>query len=463
MFATPRSQNRKTRGAMVAAIAAALGQPFMPWQQHVADVANELLPDGSPAFREVIVSVPRQSGKTTLTLSQEVERCTTRGRPQKVAYTAQTGSDARKKLLNDQVPILEKSPIWKQIRNVARANDNAGIVFSNGSRIDVLASNASAGHGRVLDLGIVDEAFDDIDDRREQSMLPAMITRPDAQLWVVSTQGTDASVYLNRKIELGRAAALEGVTSGICYFEWAIDLDDDIHDPASWWRGMPALGHTVTEQAVAHAKSTMTDGEFRRAFGNQRTRSSERVIPEVPWRVACRGDVAPSGVLSFAVDVSPDRDWSSIAVAGQGVVELVDHRGGTGWVVQRLVDLTATHGGTVTLETRGPVGALTVALRSAGVQVVELSTSDVTQACGAFYDDIADGKLKIRVGTHHDALDAAAAAVMKQPVADAWKWARRGMDPITPLVAATLAAWVSRQPAGEYTGGFHSLDDYLED
>jgi hypothetical protein len=416
----------------------------MPWQQHVADVANELLPDGSPAFREVIVSVPRQSGKTTLTLSQSVERCTMRDKVQHVAYTAQTGSDARKKLLNDQVPILEGSPLWKSVRRVARANDNAGVVFRNGSRIDVLASNASAGHGRVLDLGLVDEAFDDIDDRREQSMLPAMITKTDAQLWVVSTQGTDASVYLNRKVELGRSAALEGRTSGIAYFEWAIPEDADIDDPASWWLGMPALGFTQSIAAVEHAKQTMTEGEFRRAFGNQRTRSSERVIPEVPWRVACRPDVSPSGTLVFAVDVAPDRDCATIAVAGNGVVEVVDHRPGVGWVVDRVVELVARHSGSVALEARGPVGALIPALRAAGVTLVEASPGDVTQACGAFYDDIADGKVAIRIGSHHDALDAAVSAVMKQPVADAWRWARKGMEPITPLVAATLALWASR-------------------
>jgi phage terminase large subunit-like protein len=418
----------------------------MPWQRQVAEVANELLPDGTPAFREVIVSVPRQSGKTTMTLSQSVERCTMRDKPQHVAYTAQTGSDARKKLLNDQVPILEGSPLWKSVRRVARANDNAGIVFRNGSRIDVLASNASAGHGRVLDLGLVDEAFDDIDDRREQSMLPAMITKTDAQLWIVSTQGTDASVYLNRKIDLGRAAALEGRTSGIAYFEWAIPDDADIDDSASWMLGMPALGHTVTIAAVQHAKQTMSEGEFRRAFGNQRTRSAERVIPEVPWRVACRNDVSPSGALTFAVDVSPDRDYASVAVCGNGVVEVVDHRPGVGWVVDRVADLVASHGGSVALESRAPVGALTAALRGAGVTLVEASPGDVTQACGLFYDAIADGKVAIRIGAYHDSLEAAVSAVMKQPVADAWRWARKGMEPITPLVAATLALWASRKP-----------------
>jgi len=460
MFETPRSANRKTRGNIVAAIAQALGQPFMPWQQQVADVANEVLPNGLPAFREVIVSVPRQSGKTTLTLAQSVERCTMRDKPQHVAYTAQTGSDARKKLLNDQVPILEGSPLWKSVRRVARANDNAGIVFKNGSRVDVLASNVSAGHGRVLDLGHVDEAFDDVDDRREQAMLPAMITKTDAQLWVVSTQGTDASVYLNRKIELGRGAALEGRTEGICYFEWAVPESEDIDDPRTWWMGMPALGHTQTLEAISHAKLTMSEGEFRRAFGNQRTRSSERVIPEVTWRVACRDDVVPSGRLSFAVDVSPDRDWASIAVAGGGVVELVDHAPGVGWVADRMIQLTAEHGGVVALEQRAPAGALVPSLRAAGVQVSEMSSADVTSACGSFYDAIADSLVKIRISGHHVALDAAVSAVMKQPVGDAWRWARKGLDPITPLMAVTLAHSLSVGRVQMWSSEVIDLDDY---
>src|SRR5688572_29464794 len=98
-YQTPRSLNRPTRGVYVAKIARALGQPLMPWQSLVADVAGEMLPDGTPAFREVIVTVPRQQGKTTWLLAMEVERCTLRDRPQRVAYTAQTGSDARKKML----------------------------------------------------------------------------------------------------------------------------------------------------------------------------------------------------------------------------------------------------------------------------------------------------------------------------------------------------------------------------
>lgn len=417
----------------------------MPHQQLIADVGGELLPDGSPAFREVIVTLMRQQGKTTTLLSFSVERCTLRSTVQKVAYTAQTGSDARKKLIDDQVPILLGSPLAKSVRRVSRAQGSEGIIFRNGSRIDVMASSASSGHGKVIDLGQLDEAFDDVDDRREQAMLPAMITRDDAQLLICSTMGTDSSVYLNRKVDAGRAAALEGRTSGVAYFEWAIPLDEDVDDPAVWWRYMPALGLTISEAAVAHARTTMSDGEFRRAFGNQRTHSSERVIPIAAWRAVCSDAVAPVGALTYAVEVSPDRDWAAVVAAGRGsdgvlVVELIDYRPGVGWLADRCEQLIAAHGGTVVLEAGSPAA-------SAGVRdVKEISKADAVKASGAFYDAVADGELAVR---SDDRFDAALAAASKQPVGDAWKFGRKAGRDVCPLVAATLATFVARGDGAE--------------
>ena len=47
----------------------------MPWQQHVADVALEVDPaTGLLAYREVVVTIPRQSGKSSLALAIMVHR-----------------------------------------------------------------------------------------------------------------------------------------------------------------------------------------------------------------------------------------------------------------------------------------------------------------------------------------------------------------------------------------------------
>lgn len=414
----------------------------MPWQRLVVDVGLEVEPDGTPAYREVVVTVPRQSGKTTLVLAIQVDRCIAWGSPQRCAYTAQTGQDARKKLLDDQVPMLERSPLWAAVAKVNRAQGNEGVVFRTGSRIDVLASTETAGHGKTLDLGVIDEAFADYDDRREQSMLPAMLTRPSAQLLVPSTAGTDASTFLWRKVELGRRAVEAGRTDAIAYFEWSASDDADPDDPAVWFGCMPALGITQPLGAVQHARATMSDGEFRRSMLNQWTRNDERAIPASIWDAVCSPDVVPVDPLKLAVEVSPERESASLVVCGHGdrrAVELVDHRPGVSWVVERVAQVVDRSGAEVVVDAGGPAGALLADLDDAGVNVTRVGARDVVQACGAFFDGLSDGSISVRT---NDVVSRAAAAVSRRKVADAWAWSRSsvgGVD-VTPIMAASLAA-----------------------
>lgn len=425
-----------------------LGVPLMPWQQLVCDVGLEINPDtGRLAYRELVVTVMRQSGKSVFVLANEVDRCVSWDEPQRVAYTAQTGWDARRKLVDDHAPVVTRSPLNGLVDRVLRGAGNEGIVWKSGSRIDVMASTASAGHGRTLDMGIIDEAFDDLDDRREQAILPAMATRPDAQLLVVSTAGTSESVYLRRKVDTGRHAAEADVGSGVAYFEWSIPPDADVDDPEVWWEYMPALGWTITEPAVAHARQTMSDSEFRRGFGNQWTETaSDRVIAENLWAGVCDPNVEPSGLMQFGVDVLPDRSAAAIAVSGGGVVELVEHRPGVSWVADRAAELFARWGGTYVVDGGGPAVSVADDLERAGLPVTRLSSPDVAAACARIYDAIADGTVKVRTSV---ALDAAVETVAKKPVGDRFVWSRSASTgDVTPLMAATLAwaAGASSEP-----------------
>jgi hypothetical protein len=83
-------------GPAVARVARALGTPLMPWQQYVADVGGEVDERGGFVYSLVIVTVPSQSGKTTLMLAQSVQRCLMAAR-RKTWHTAQTGQAAREK------------------------------------------------------------------------------------------------------------------------------------------------------------------------------------------------------------------------------------------------------------------------------------------------------------------------------------------------------------------------------
>lgn len=436
-YATRRRDSRDTFGETVALVARGLGLPLMPWQAEVVDVYGEQL-DGRPAYRELVLTVPRQSGKTTLILAIMIHRALFYGKSQRIAYTAQTGHDARQKLLDDFVPILERSPFAALIERVYRANGDEAIIFGNGSRIEVLRNSISAGHGRTLDLAIIDEAFADEDDVREQALLPTMATKKDAQIVVVSTAGTERSLYLKRKVDQGRAASEADPGEGIAYFEWSASPDDDPFERSTWRAAMPALGLTVEESAVEHALASMTVNEFRRSYLNVWSTVSEQMIPQKVWAASCSAKVAPAGTLTFAVDVALDRSRGAIAVCdANGNIELIENRDGVSWIQQRVLELHRRWKGSVIVDGYGPASSFVDPLKALNVPIVVYRTADVVAACALFYDAILDKSISVKAD---DRLDKAIAAATRRAVGQTWLFQRNAPDAdISPLYAILLA------------------------
>ena len=79
--------------------------------------------------------------------------------------SAQTGNAARQKFKEDQKPLIEKrlSPL---VARFYMSDGNTSLVWKNGSRISVLDNTPTAGHGKTLDLAVIDEAFSDKDSTR---------------------------------------------------------------------------------------------------------------------------------------------------------------------------------------------------------------------------------------------------------------------------------------------------------
>jgi hypothetical protein len=415
----------------------------MPHQRLIADVGGEIDPEtGLPAYREVIWTMMRQSGKTIAVLSFKVHRALawSSPKPQRIIYTAQTGLDARKKLLEDEEPVLKRSVYWKAVSKTIHSAGQEGWTFKNGSRVSLTASGKGSGHGFSVDQGILDECWEDQDNRREQSMVPAMATIADAQLLVMSTMGTDASTYLNRKVEIGRAAAVKDKGSGIAYFEWSVPLDEDIENPDVWWEYMPALGRTISQAAVQHAFENMEEAEFRRAWCNQATKAAhDRIFPENTWSACCdpRTAVNRNEPVVLCVDVLPDRSYAAVCASDGKAVEVADHRPGTGWVVERCQELLQNWNATLCLDGGGPSASLAPDFENAGVEVKQLNTAGVAAACGQMYDAIADRRVRFRTDP---SLDEAVNGLAKRPLGDRFIWSRStSLADITPFMAGTLA------------------------
>lgn len=420
----------------------------MPWQRYVVDVALEIDPaTGLLAYREVVLTVPRQSGKTTLLLAAMVHRALGFGQRQSIVYTAQTRNHARQKWEDEHVATLEASalaPLFK----VRRANGNEAILWRNRSKHGITSTTKKAGHGDTLDLAVMDEAFAHEDDSVEQGLRPTMVTRPQPQLWPVSTAGTKTSTYLRGKVDAGRARVEAGRFSSACYFEWSAPHTADPGDPATWRACMPALGITVTEGTIRSEFENMKLPEFRRAYLNQwldEVPDEWTVIARAAWNALADPDSAIEGPVAFSADVNPDRTAGAIAVAGRRSdgkrhVEVVEYRVGTDWIVERLLDLRAAWSTcAVVIDAAGPAGSLIAPLEAAGVDVIKPTSREAAHACGQLYDGVEEDDIR-----HLDQapLSAALAGAQKRDLGDAWAWGRKASSvDLSPLVAATNASW----------------------
>jgi hypothetical protein len=361
-------------------------------------------------------------------------------------YAAQDRIHARAKWEDDHVAALQRSPFAGEFGVRYQRGDEA-IRWHNRSWHGITAPGEKAGHSDVLDLAVVDEAWA-LEAGLEQGLSPTMVTRPQPQLWVVSTAGTYRSAYLRAKVEAGRTRVARGSGGPVAYFEWAARPDQDPADPATWWGCMPALGRTITEARIRAEFERLSLADFARAYCNLWPESIPAdwlVIGEQAWRALADPRSEAVDPVAFAADVTPERSHAAIAVAGRrgdglGHGEVVDHRAGTGWVVPRLVELVQKwRPCAVVVDDTGPAGNLIAPLEAAGVEVVKPSARGMAHAAGDLFDAVAEATVRI---VPRPALDAAVAGAAQRPLGDGWAWARKGLSvDICPLVALSLARW----------------------
>jgi phage terminase large subunit-like protein len=263
-WATPRT-TRRTYGPQVASTARELGFSPLPWQRQALSVGLERS-GREAAYRDVLVSVPRQSGKSSLALSLIIWRLL--AEPDVlVLYGAQNRLSARRKLLHTWWPRLLRSPLASRFR-VFKGFGNEALFADNGSRLELVSAIESSAHGETTTLAIVDEAWVHQDAAVEQSIRPTLMTRPNGQMWVMSTAGTLKSSWWRQKLDAGRTSAELGITSGTACLEWAAPPDADPGDEAVWWQAMPALGRLVQPDTVRRDLAAMGAAQFRRGYLN---------------------------------------------------------------------------------------------------------------------------------------------------------------------------------------------------
>jgi phage terminase large subunit-like protein len=263
-WATPAVPGRDNFAGEVSAVARGLGfRGLMPWQAQVVGTGTEVAEDGLPSFRQVTVEVPRQQGKSfgilSLMLARAIETPGTM-----ISYSAQTRLSGRRRMIDVWWPRIRCSSL-RRLVGVRKGYGSEAFTFANGSMIMLASGTEASDHGDTLDLAVIDEAWAQRDAKIEQALRPAMLTRPHAQLWILSTAGNEFSAYFRQKVDEGRARCEMEVGGSSAYFGWSAPDDADPGDPATWRACMPALRITMTEETVAADFETMELSEFRRS------------------------------------------------------------------------------------------------------------------------------------------------------------------------------------------------------
>lgn len=446
--------------------------PLMPWQQHVANVAFEYDPDTNLfAYREIVLTVPRQSGKTALLLAVMLHRATRMGPRQFITYTAQNRLKALAKYRDEFIPIIEKSAYCRRgLYHERKEHGSEALLWANTSIFGIDAPTETSGHGPTLALGVIDEAFARPDDRVEEAMAPAMIAVRNPHLWILSTAGNEKSPYLYRKVLDGREH--DGLPSTTAYFEWSADMDADPNDPRTWWSCMPALGlmrddgSGITEAAIRAEldralRNTSEDGLklFRRAYLNQWVdipildSAAPKLIP-VDWFDACTDKRSRMrGRRVLVPDISKDRTSAAIVAVAQSTrvgkhVEVVEHKPGQGsdWVLPRLKEIAKDRSDIiVAAHLGGPVGSLEQELKAAfGDRFRPVSDAELSRGCGGVYSGIREGTFK-HLGS--PALRGAVEGASRSNRGDSWRFTRTSeLTDMTTLMGASVGWYVIDLP-----------------
>lgn len=427
---------------------------LLPWQRYVADVAGELDAAGHRRYRTVFLKVPRQQGKSQLLDAQMVAAARRVGR-RTVVYCAQDGNMARRRITDELARTKLRDVPYLRGRYRFLMGNNGGIVeFEDLSSIRALASNDKAGHGLTVDDAVLDEAFNFTSLTILNNLRPTMITRPDPQMWVVSTPGYGDDVLMLHFEELA-AIAVNDPDTRMAVFDWSATPDDDRTDPDVWARVMPSLGLTIDQADVADDLKIMPPAEFDRGYLARRPTAATVAALDLAGWAECRNTgnpLTPAGPVTVGLEVDTDRTRGVLAVAGaagERVAVVVDCQPGTRWMADAVRAQMHAHGRTVVAvwaDRRSGLGGVIDELAHVGIDVHEVTAGDVASAAGTMYDLTAGQTCGI-VHDEQPELDAAVTGSRRRPLGDgAWTYSKlESVNDVAPLAAATLAVAAFRQ------------------
>lgn len=463
--------------------ASEINQPLDPWQEFAAIHIGELLPDGRPRFRIIVIIVARQNGKTHLVavlcafwLFMEKQPLVL-GTSSNLEY-AKEAWEKTVQMGTAHPDLAAKLPDTEN-QGVRRTNGQIQMELSvptrTGStypypRYKIAAANRRGGRSLTINRLVQDEAREQSSWDAWNAAQPATNAVVDAQTLLISNQGDDTAVVLDSL----RSSALEGSDERVGILEWSAPDGARPDDEQALAMANPNAGRRVAMPVlVADARRAMEKGgkelaDFQTEIMCMKVRQLNPAINAVGW-ADCYSDgdlVMVRTRVALCLDVAIDQLHAVVVAAaviddderGQNLVriEAVEAWEGPGCLNRMARDLP----GIVELIRPKVIGwfpdgpAAAVAARLAerrpgkrsprwpprGI-TLEPITKDVCAVCMEFGDEITSGTI---LQNGDELIGAHVLGAEKLWQGDQWRFGRRDVGHVNAAYAAAGAVHLAR-------------------
>ncbi|HEV2784688.1 MAG TPA: terminase [Actinophytocola sp.] len=446
-------------------------RPFDPWQEWLVIHAGELLPDGRPRFRIVLVLVARQNGKTEVLVVLSLYWLFVEFR--KLILGTSTNLDYAKESWEKALALAEETDdLADEIapRGIRRTNGEQTLTTVDRCRYKIAASNRRGGRSLTVHRLIGDELREHHDWSAYNAAVPAMNAVPDAQAFLISNQGDERSVVLKSL----RKAALTYIETGkgdprLGLFEWSAPDGSDPTDLRALAAANPNLRRRIDPDNLLGAahRAKEAGGEELAGFKTEVMCMDVPMLdpaidPEAWTECLDTGDL--TGLrpgVALCVDLALDGQHATLAAAaqlpdGRVRIEVVAAWSGPGCTRELRRDLP---GHLARVRPRklgwfpaGPAAAVAADLadrkkRGAGVAwppagvAIEEIRQETTAVCMGFAEQVTARQI-----AHSDdpLFNAHALAAEKLHQGDAWRFTRRGAGHVDATYAAAGATHLAR-------------------
>jgi len=439
-----------------------LGAPLDPWEERAVIRIGELLRDGRPRFRYVLLLVARQNGKTHLLkvlalywLFHEEHRLVV-GMSTNLDYAREAWDGAI-----EIAELVDELPMGRVYTNNNKIEWRTG----RGTRYRLAASNRRGGRSLSIDRLILDELREHDDWSAWNAATNAANARPRAQIVAITNQGDDTSVVLD---EL-REACLTFIATGegddrFGLIEWSASVNDptsdrfgepldcEVDDVDAILMANPNVGHRLELDDLlrasrrARARGGAMEAGHRTEVLCQRVRRLNPAIEPASWeRQHVPGSLdAVRARVGAVLDIAPDGRHATFYAAaklpdGRYRVDLVREWHDTGTLRAEFRPLLkrvkpAAFG----WFPDGPAAAFAAELD--GVTGEEIR-GEVPAVCMGFADLVGTGGV---VHGGDPLLTAQVGGAVRLPRGDGWVFSRRGGGSVDAVYAAAGAVHLAR-------------------